>query len=79
MILTRDANPEETLYCIGGRIIKGMLSLGSRGSFVSVEDVSNYLAEQYNISQMNYQLGLDWLYLAGVIEGDNRGRVRLCS
>lgn len=59
MILARDAKPDETLYCVGGRAIKALLTLGRRGTYVPADDVAEFLASKYDVSQVNCQLGLD--------------------
>lgn len=82
MLLAYDVKPDDTLYCVGGAILKELLTL-QKGSDapqrIHVAELAARVREANGVSSSNFTLGLDWLYLLGAIDADGAGGVGLCS
>lgn len=74
MILPVDINPTNSLYFTGGLILEKVESQNSFDFF----DLFNKTKESRNISLQSFILALDWLFLVGSIELDNKGKIIKC-
>jgi hypothetical protein len=77
MLLPEDIHPDNSLYVIGGYIIK---LLSSEGEFGFMELYADLRIDR-EVPMPLFLLSLDWLFLIGVIsngEGEGGG-VTLCS
>ena len=78
MIIDSDKHPEMNIYFIGAQQLKLL-----RSEKVLSWDIHS-LFNQYNainatkISFDYHLLGLDWLYILGLILADDKGNVHLC-
>lgn len=73
MLLPTDTRPENSLYYIGGKIIKILLSTGSQG-FMTLYGA---LTHEHSSSLKVFILALDWLYLCQAVVLDEEGNVHL--
>lgn len=74
MILPNDTKPENSLYYIGGQIIRILKESTSSIDFMTLYGI---LKKQRKLSIKVYALTLDWLYLAQVAEIDEKGEIYL--
>lgn len=78
MIIDSERHPEKNIYFIGAQLIKIL-----RGKKDAKWDITQ-LFDRYNavngirISFDYHLLGLDWLYVLGLIDVDTNGNVFLC-
>jgi len=72
MILTNEINPNQSLYVIGGEIIRLLKQESTK--IVDVFILYDKFTETYtkNISLNFFIYALDWLFLINVIEFDER-------
>ena len=76
MIIGRDINPENSVYCIGATIIE-TLKEQPQDLFDFLE-VYDLLKEKRSVLTINlYALSLDWLFLLGVVESKD-GFLKKC-
>ncbi len=76
MIVSRDINPERDFYYLGAKIIEIISeSTSERFDFF---DVFETLNKSEKISINLFSLTLDWLYLLGVIEKFDKGKIIKC-
>lgn len=79
MLVDSDKHPEKNIYFIGAR------QLGLLRSAKEKEQDIYALFKKYNskgptkISFDYFMLGLDWLFLLGLIQANQKGNVSLCS
>ena len=77
MLIDSDQHPENNLYYIGAKIIE--LFSGNLKK-LDIDQIHNeYNRKNMKISFDYLLLGLDWLYLLGVTEVDDKGHIILCS
>jgi len=76
MLILTERNPETSLYYLGSEILR----------ILSEQDSDLYLSEIYkliskkNIIGLNRViLSLDWLYMIGLVEESNEGKITLCT
>ncbi len=82
MLLAYDVKPDDTLYCVGGVILRELIMLQKESETprrVHVAELASHVRETSGMSSSNFTLGLDWLYLLGAIDADGAGGVELCS
>lgn len=75
MILGKDINPDNNIYHVGAKIIAVIKSNDSDS--LNVFNIFNLLNENEKISFNLFSLGLDWLFLLGVVEIAN-GQLKKC-
>lgn len=75
MIINKTRAPNKSLYYIGGRIIEKISHEGNMDIEEMFMRFSNN--EEFYISSYQLYLGLDWLYLIGVIM-INGNKIELC-
>ncbi|MFQ2290598.1 ABC-three component system middle component 6 [Aeromonas enteropelogenes] len=78
MIISNVSSPERSLYVIGANII----SLLSSGKHNAIDPLSLYeeFRKKYPEISLSYVLlGLDWLYIIGVIKSTPAGDIELCN
>ncbi|WP_234857187.1 ABC-three component system middle component 6 [Acinetobacter junii] len=76
MLILTERNPETSLYYLGSEILK----------ILSEQDGDLYLSEIYkliskkNIIGLNRViLSLDWLFMIGLVEESEQGKITLCT
>ena len=74
MIVGTDTNPQNQIYYIGGLILN-ILKRQTDVSF-SYMDVFEKLNKEHKVSISLYSLSLDWLYLLGTINYNEKGLVK---
>lgn len=77
MIIDSDQHPERNLYFIGAKVI-ALLSKNNKKADV-YQILKEYNKKNTQISLDYLLLGLDWLFLLGVTQVDEKGRIALCS
>lgn len=77
VIIDSDQHPEKNLYFIGAKIIELLSKNRKRADVYQLHN--DYNKKNTQISLDYLLLGLDWLYLLGVTEVDEKGRINLCS
>jgi hypothetical protein len=75
MIIGKDVNPQNNVYHIGAKIIQ-VLNSYDRPS-IDYFEVFNDLNKLDKVSFNLFSLGLDWLYLLGVVD-NNDGQLKKC-
>lgn len=78
MIIDSDQHPEKNLYYIGAKLLE-LLSKNRIKNPDVYQLHTAYNKKNTQISLDYLLLGLDWLYLLGLTEVDERGRIKLCS
>lgn len=78
LIIDSNQHPEKNLYFIGAKLIE-LLSKDSSKSPDVYQLHTSYNKKNTKISLDYLLLGLDWLYLLGLTEVDDSGRIKLCS
>ncbi len=76
MIVSRDINPERDFYYLGAKVIEVLSS--SKSKRFDFFDVFEMLNKSEKLSINLYALTLDWLYLLGVIEKLDKGKIVKC-
>jgi hypothetical protein len=76
MILDRDTSPANDPYYIGGLILNHLINMNIK-KIEYIELISS-LKERYKISTNLLLLSLDWIYLLGSIESNNKGEIVVC-
>ena len=78
MIIERDIHPERNLFCIGAEILSSMweYQFGVVPTLLLFEKVSK--KTKHPASFDDFMLSLDWLFLLGVIEHDEKGDIVRC-
>ncbi len=76
MIISRDIHPERDFYYLGAKTIDAIISLEKKefDYFVLFEKLN----EVDKVSVNLYAFTLDWLYLIGVIDKSENGRLKRC-
>lgn len=76
MLILTERNPETSLYYIGAEILK----------ILSEQDRDLYLSEVYKIFLNKKTIGLnriilslDWLFMNGLIQESEQGKISLCT
>ncbi len=64
MILSRDINPEHSLYHTGAYVLEALIANNKESSF-SV--LFRFVQSHYQININQFSLALDWLYLLDAI------------
>ncbi len=75
MIIGKDINPQNNVYHIGAKIIQVLNSYD--GPSIDYFEVFNDLNKLEKVSFNLFSLGLDWLYLLGVVD-NNDGQLEKC-
>jgi len=75
MIIGKDINPQNNIYHIGAKIIH-VLNTYDR-PLIDYFEVFNDLNKLDKVSFSLFSLGLDWLYLLGVVD-NNDGQLKRC-
>ena len=74
MIVDVDTNPQNQIYYIGGLILN-ILKQQKNVAF-SYMDVFETLNKEHRVSINLYTLSLDWLYLLGTINYNEKGLIK---
>lgn len=76
MLILTERNPETSLYYLGSEILR----------ILSEQDSDLYLSEIYKLISIKNIIGLnrvilslDWLYMIGLVEESNEGKITLCT
>jgi len=77
MIVSRDTNPERSLYYLGGKTIE-ILSDSKNNEAFDYFELYRSLKKNHDISINLFSLTLSWLYVLGIIEKDEKVRLKLC-
>ena len=78
MIIDSDMHPEKNVYYIGAVIIDVITKQPQNGMDIDLL-LHKYNENRAQIISMEYLLlGLDWLYILGIVSIDNKGRIRKC-
>lgn len=74
MIIDSDKHPEKNLYCVGARLIELMQDL--RKPEFDIEDLLKRYNKKFGKLSIDYLLlGLDWLFILGFIDINDKGNV----
>lgn len=76
MIITKDIKPESQLYAVGAIIISVINELPTRK--IEAFELYEIITQQTSVSLNTFFLGIDWLYLLGILE-DSNGAIVKCS
>lgn len=76
MIVSRDINPERDFYYLGGKIIEILSNTETKE--IDFFDVFEKMNISTKISINLFTLTLDWLFLIGVINKSNSGKLIKC-
>ncbi len=75
MLILTEKHPEKSLYFLGAKLLSLLLK----------RDTSYFVLELYEVSFSNseigfnrYLLALDWLFMLGVIELNQEGKITKC-
>jgi len=75
MLIPDNINPKFSLYYNGGLIIEEL----SKSSTQTFFDLYQKIKEKNDISISVFILSLDWLFIANIVESNEKGDVVLCS
>lgn len=76
MLLPKKTNPLDSIYYNGAIIIKELQDTTQELDIVMLYKNINSVKE---MSMPIFILSLDWLYIAGIAEVDEKGSVQICS
>jgi hypothetical protein len=76
MIVSKDTNPEKDVYYLGAKVIELLDS--SKDKKVDFFEIYQRLHNSEKISIGLYTLTLDWLFIIGVIEKIEKGKIEKC-
>ena len=76
MIIDKNINPERDLYYLGGILIDVLASKNSVD--FDYFDLYQSLNKKKEISINLYSLTLDWLFILGVVNKGENGKVKKC-
>lgn len=77
MILLSTKNPKESIYHLGGILLR--LMMNNYGNELGVYDYYELLNDEQPITMSRFLLVLGWLYMNGKIESDTNKGLLLCS
>lgn len=77
MILLSTKSPKESVYHLGGMLLR--LMMNNYGNELGVYDYYELLNDKQPITMSRFLLVLDWLYMNGKIETDSNKGLLLCS
>jgi hypothetical protein len=77
MILPRDIKPEDSLYFIGGNLLKTIKKLNAQ-EFDLFDLYQNHTNENNECSFNQYLLAIDWLYLLNLVSVNEKGQLKKC-
>ena len=75
MIISKDTNPERSIYYLGARVIE--IIEGKTGD-IDFFDLYRSIRSQEKISMELYSLTLDWLYILGAIKNSREENIKKC-
>lgn len=76
MLILTERNPETSLYYIGSEILK-ILSEQDSGLYLS--EIYKFISKKNIIGLNRVILSLDWLYMIGLVEESEQGKISLCT
>jgi hypothetical protein len=76
MIISKDTNPAKDLYYVGGLILQHFI----KNDIISTDyyELVNVLKSEHKISTNLLFLSLDWLYMLGSININDKGDIVIC-
>lgn len=77
MLVSRDYNPCNHIYYLGGIIIK-KLKKYNKGSSIDFFELHRAVCKIRIISVQQYIFALDWLYMLKLVEIDSQGNIKKC-
>ncbi len=77
MILPRDIKPEDSLYFIGGNLLKTINKLNAK-EFDLLGLYQDHTNENNECSFNQYLLAIDWLYLLNLVSVNEKGQLKKC-
>lgn len=77
MILPRDIKPEDSLYFIGGQLLKTIKKKSTK-EFDLLDLYQDHTNENYECSFNQYLLAIDWLYLLNLVSLNEKGQLEKC-
>lgn len=77
MILPRDIKPEDSLYFIGGNLLKTIKRLNAQ-EFDLLDLYQNHTNENNECSFNQYLLAIDWLFLLNLVSVNEKGQLKKC-
>ena len=75
MLLPDNIHPENSIYYNGSIVLESLRATTS----VSPFDLYERVKQERNMTFSIFVLCLDWLYLIGVAQLNNDGKIELCS
>lgn len=76
MIISKNINPDKDLYVIGAHIIEALQS--TKGSSIDYFELYHKLRDNIEVSMQLFSLSVSWLFLLGVIDKNDKGRIKKC-
>lgn len=75
MLLPDNIHPENSIYFNGSIVLKSLTDTSS----VSPFDLYERVKQEKDMNFSIFILCLDWLYLVGIAQLNNEGKIELCS
>lgn len=76
MLILTERNPETSLYFIGSEILK---ILSEQDSDLYLSEIYKFISKKNMIGFNRVILSLDWLYMIGLVEESEQGKISLCT
>ena len=76
MIIYPDSNPESSVYFIGSVLLECVSE--ATDDVLSLLDLYEALSKKRTVSFSLYELSLTWLFILGLIEHTQQGKLRKC-
>lgn len=76
MIISKNTNPDKDLYAVGSYIIENLIYFDKNE--IDFLELYKTTKKNNNVSMQLFSLGLSWLYLLGVVERNDYGKIVRC-
>lgn len=76
MLILTERNPETSLYYLGSEILR---ILSEQDSDLYLSEIHKLISKKNIIGLNRVILSLDWLYMIGLVEESNEGKITLCT
>lgn len=76
MIIDKNINPERDLYYLGGILIDVLKNNGNKE--VDYMDLYSLVKVKKDITINLYSLTLDWLFILGLVNKGEKGKIKIC-
>ncbi|MER8325690.1 ABC-three component system middle component 6 [Acinetobacter baumannii] len=75
MLILTERKPETSLYYLGSEIIKILLEQDCE---LFLSEIYQQISKKNTIGLNRIILSLDWLYMIGLVEESEHGKIKLC-